>query len=75
MTGEEWVAAYCQRNGLTWEKLEIPERRAITRSIPCNVRCWRVGGPVDTVPGEPCEECGSIVPLPTAWEKIVTDLF
>ncbi len=46
MTGEEWVARYCEIRGLDCDKLDLPERRTITRAIPCIVRCWRVGQPV-----------------------------
>jgi hypothetical protein len=70
MTGEEWVAAFCKEHDLDWSKLDISDRRAITRAIPCNIRCWRVGEPVETVRGEPCPECGTPVPKLTAWEKI-----
>lgn len=73
MTGEEWVAAYCEKHGLDWGKLSLSERRDITRAIPCTVRCWRVGVAVPGTPGNPCEECGAPIPIPTAWERLITD--
>lgn len=71
MTGEEWVATYCEKFNLKWEELSIPERRRITCSIPCAIRCWRVGVAVEGKPGEPCEECGSPHPIPNAWQRII----
>lgn len=73
MTGEEWVATYCEKYGLKWEELSIPEKRGILMSIPCTVRCWRVGEPVEGEPGEPCDECGRPHPIPTAWDRILAD--
>jgi hypothetical protein len=42
----------------------VPCARAYLRSLPCSVRCWHVGGPVDVAPGEPCPECGTVEPTP-----------
>ena len=71
---EAWVEAFLKAHSLDLlEDLSIPDRRFVVRSIPCNLRCWRVGEPVDTKPGEPCPECGKTVPLPTAWERLTTD--
>lgn len=71
MTGEEWVEAYCEKQGLVWGDLTIPEQRGILQSIPCTVRCWRVGEPVDGKPGDPCDECGRPHPLPNLWQKVL----
>lgn len=70
MTPEGWVAKFCDDHGLEWDKLDVADRRAVLRAIPCNVRCWRVGVAVETKPGEPCSECGHPVPLPTAWDRV-----
>ena len=73
MTGEEWVAKYCAQRGLDWDKLDLPQRRAITRAIPCAIRCWRVGTPVDVAPGERCPECGRWRGFPTALERVLSE--
>lgn len=70
MTGEEWVAQYCAKQGYDWDTLSPGIKASITREIPCSVRCWRVGEPVDSPPGSPCVECGRPVPVPSAWERL-----
>lgn len=70
---QEWLLARCEEAGVTWETLQLMDRNRLIRSIPCNIRCWRVGGPVDTTPGEPCVECGRPVSVPTLWERLLDD--
>jgi hypothetical protein len=53
----EWVAIYCEQHHLDWEMETLPVRREILRAIPCRIRCWRVGLPVDPENGK-CPECG-----------------
>ena len=74
MTGEEWVHKLCQEREIDWSKLTAGQRTQITMLVPCTIRCWRVGGPVDVRPGEDCSECGRHVELLTSWEKIPLDL-
>jgi hypothetical protein len=65
-----WVMQFCEANQLVWDELSPFEKLQVTRQVPCKVRCWRVGAPVDTTPGEPCPECGQMVPTPTVWEHV-----
>lgn len=68
---EEWVAELCEREGLDWEALTKAEQFQITMMVPCPIRCFRVGGPVDVEPGERCPGCGKIyVAPPTALERL-----
>jgi ribosomal protein L37E len=71
MTGEEWVHDYCRQRNLIWKSLSPTDQNAIARLIPCNVRCWRVGVAADTVPGEPCPECGWPVPKQATYWKLL----
>jgi hypothetical protein len=73
MTVTEWLTEFLREQNLDWEKLSPGERTSVLIQIPCNVRCWRVGGAVDTTPGKPCPECGSPVPIPTVWEHFQQD--
>lgn len=68
---QEWLLALCKEHGVEWDGLDKSTQNGLVRSIPCNVRCWRVGGPVDTTPGEPCVECGRPVPVQTLWERLL----
>ena len=70
MTGEEWAARYCEIRGLDWDKLDLPDRRVITRAIPCHIRCWRVGVSVEIPAGEVCPECGR---APSKWDHLEND--
>ena len=58
MLAGEWVAKFCEAHGLDWEQLTKAERFKVTMQVPCTIRCWRVGGPVEVGPGERCPECG-----------------
>lgn len=79
MTEEEkaaitaWIIAFCERNNIEWDKLSGVDKNRIAREMPCNVRCWRVGVPVETTPGKPCAECGHPAPLPTVWDHILAE--
>jgi hypothetical protein len=75
MTVEEWLGDFIEANQLDWEKLTKGERFQVTRMIPCNVRCFRVGGPVSVDPGQECPECGKERPLLTNWaSNAIVDL-
>jgi len=67
----EWVAEFCKRQGLDWEQLSKGERFLITREVPCNIRCWRIGGAVTVAPGEKCPECGKERPVRTRYERML----
>jgi hypothetical protein len=74
MTAEEWVTAFCKARRLDWSKLTGSQRFHIQMSIPCAIRCFRVGVDVDVKPGEVCPECGQKADLPTSWDKIPLEL-
>ncbi len=53
-----WLAAYIKTHGIDYEALTLGQRTLLTRSIPCPIWCWRVGGPVEVLANEKCPECG-----------------
>ena len=65
-----WLSKLVADRGLDWDKLTAGQQLSLTREIPCSIRCWRIGEPVTTTPGKPCPECGQMVPLPTAWDRV-----
>lgn len=67
---KEWLAHLLEKHQIDWDKLTPAQRLMLTRHIPCFIRCWRVGGPVDVKPGEVCSECGQKQVVPTFWEKL-----
>jgi hypothetical protein len=69
----QWIKDYCSARQLDWEKVMASDGLTLTRLVPCNIRCWRIGGPVDTTPGEPCAECGRPAAVPTIWDHLVSD--
>lgn len=71
--GGKWLDAYIERNKIDRDSLTKADWFLLTRKIPCSIRCWWIGEPVDVKPGEPCPECGKECPLPTAWERLAKD--
>jgi len=68
------VASFCEQQKINWHSLTKGEQFLITRMVPCPIRCWHVGGPVDVEPGGRCPECGKVyVAPPTALERLVAD--
>jgi len=59
-TAEEWIDEFCRDNGIDWLSLTDAERVQVARRVPCRIRCWRVGGPVDVSLGHRCPECGRV---------------
>ena len=70
LPAREWLRGFLDHHGIKWDTLTKAQQFLMTREIPCTIRCWRVGGPVDVRPGEECSECGKPVPLKTSWELI-----
>lgn len=66
----KWLMVFLEKNAIDWTSLSQAQKFLLMREIPCPIRCWRVGGPVDVQPGEVCPECGSTVPKQTFWEKL-----
>ena len=66
----EWLAEFIEREGIEYDKLSQGQKFMLMHEIPCSIRCFRVGGPVDVRRGEPCPECGAVEPLLTSWEII-----
>jgi len=60
ITAEEYLKHYCKENNINWNKLTRAEQFMLTRKIPCTIRCFRVGGPVDLDEDGTCPECGAI---------------
>ena len=54
----EWLTAYFRIQGIDPDKARDEDVVKAARQIPCSVRCWRIGEPVDVKVGEPCPECG-----------------
>jgi len=73
MTAEQWLAGYLEANNFDWDKLTKGEQFKVTMLVPCSIRCFRVGGPVDVKPGQACPECGHERPLLTVWERLLED--
>jgi hypothetical protein len=55
---EEWLTTYLTRQGI--DPSTATDRAIVqaARHIPCSIRCWRIGQPVEVKEGEPCPECG-----------------
>jgi hypothetical protein len=70
LKAREWLGSFLERHGIEWDSLTKAQQFLMTREIPCSIRCWRVGGPVNVKAGEPCSECGKIEPKPTFWEHL-----
>jgi len=60
MTAEEWIAAYCKAKKFDWQKMTVGQQLQVTKRVPCTIRCFRVGQPIDVPVGEACPECGKI---------------
>lgn len=60
MTAEEWVSNYLKTHELHWENFTPAERFRLMTCIPCKIRCYRIGEPVDVEYGKACPECGKI---------------
>lgn len=67
---EAWVNKFLARNGLKPEELTSGDWLAIAHKVPCTIRCWRIGSPVDVKPGNKCPECGKLHPVPTRYERL-----
>lgn len=55
---QEWISRHCEQYGIDWDNLNTVARTEVVRLVPCPIRCWRVGAPVDVAVGEKCPECG-----------------
>ena len=69
----EWLNQYLLENKIDMDKLSPAQQFLLMREIPCTIRCWRVGGPVEVERGKKCPECGKLRPLRTSWERILED--
>jgi hypothetical protein len=48
--GAAWLDAFLDERKIDREKLTKGDWFLLTREIPCTIRCWRIGVPVE-VPG------------------------
>jgi hypothetical protein len=71
--GGKWLDAFIEKRGIDKDNLSKAEWFLLAMEIPCTIRCWRIGEPVDVKPGEKCPECGKTRPIPTAWERLLED--
>lgn len=66
-----WIDRYIGERGLDRDKLTKADWFLLVREVPCGMRCWRIGAPVEVEPGECCPECGKLCPLPTVWDRLM----
>lgn len=57
----EWLAAFIEAERIDYDALTLAEKALLASIVPCSIRCWRIGMPVDVRPGEKCPECGRYV--------------
>lgn len=65
-----WLHDFCEEHRIDWDSLSKGEQFQLTMKVPCTIRCFRVGGPVDVVPGEKCPECGKRSPHKGLFDHI-----
>lgn len=70
---EKWAEGFLERRGLKPEDLSASDWFQVARLVPCHIRCWRVGGPVDVKPGDKCPECGKLCPTPTRYDLLTRE--
>jgi hypothetical protein len=56
----QWIGKYLAKHGIDQQDMSEVEWELLVRLVPCRIRCWRVGVPVEVGPGEECPECGRI---------------
>lgn len=67
-----WIMSNVQLHGVALEDLTPGQIFALTRRVPCRIRCWRTGIAVDTAPKGRCPECGK--PQATSlWERLTEE--
>ena len=67
----DWLEEKCRELGVEWGDLTAGQRFQLTMSVPCTIRCFRIGSSVDVAIGETCPECGKLNPLPSRYERIL----
>lgn len=70
-----WVKAFCSQHGLSeadWGNLSAGKQFQVLRSVPCNIRCFRVGEDVFVKRGEECSECGTPRSQRNEWEHLLS---
>lgn len=65
----DWVESFLKNHGLTWDALSPGQQTQVLRAMPCTIRCWRIGAPCDVLPGDPCPECGKVLPKQATFFK------
>lgn len=66
----EFLIQKCRELNVKWEDLTAGERFRMAMLVPCTLRCFRVGGPVQVEFGEKCPECGKLhEDRPTRYER------
>lgn len=73
MAFEAWIHDKCRSLDVEWNALTPVERSQIMQGVPCTIRCWRVGVPIDVKDGEKCSECGATHrPAPLSRFDLIT---
>lgn len=68
-----WIEAHIAAKGLDKDTLTKADWFLLSREVPCEIRCWRIGEPVYIAPGEVCPECGKLRPAPSVWDRLLNE--
>lgn len=72
LAARKWLAEHLEREGIKWDSLSKAQQFQMVMQIPCHIRCFRCGEPVDVTPGEECPECGKPRPKLSQWDHILS---
>lgn len=68
----EFLIEKCKELGVKWSNLTAGEQFRMAMLVPCKLRCFRIGAPVDVEIGQKCPECGKLNDdRPTRYEQIL----
>lgn len=70
---QEWLKEHLVAGKVDPNNLTAGQWLQISRVIPCQLRCWRIGAPVDVKPGSYCPECGRFYPKTSRYELLVQE--
>jgi len=68
-----WLDTYIAAKEMDRDRLTKADWFLLTREVPCEIRCWRIGEAVEVSPGESCPECGKMRPAPSVWDRILDE--
>lgn len=68
----EFLKEKCRELNVQWEALTPGQQFQMAMLVPCKLRCFRIGAPVDVEIGQKCPECGKLNDnRPTRYEQIL----